>query len=91
MYGAWTKHIKDPAEAERFTNTLISSKPVLDRLLAILREDELAADRSEMDIRTFETPNWSHKQAFKNGYRSHMSVIEKLINLDQQRKPNDPK
>lgn len=89
MYGSWTKHLKDPEEVKRFQNTVISAKPVLDRLLEIMKEDETALDRSEMDIKSFETPNWSHLQAFKNGYRSHLQAINKLINLDQQRIPND--
>lgn len=85
MYSSWTKNLKDPEEIQRFQNTIQSAKPVLDRLIELVNEEEKALDRSETDIRVFDLPNWAERQAFKNGCRSYMQTIKKLIDLDQQR------
>jgi hypothetical protein len=86
MYTKWTQHLKDEEEKARFENTILSSKKVLDRLIQILDEEEQALDRSELDIKSFDHPGWAYKQAFKNGYRSSLGVLKKLIDLDQQKK-----
>jgi hypothetical protein len=83
MYSAWTKNLRDPEEVIRFQNTVQSAKPVLDRLTQLIEEEENALDRSETDIRVFDLPNWAERQAFKNGCRSYMNTVKKLINLDQ--------
>jgi hypothetical protein len=85
MYSAWTKNLKDPEDIIRFQNTVHSAKPVLDRLIQLIEEEEKALERSETDIRIFDLPNWAERQAFKNGCRSYMNTIKKLIDLDQQR------
>lgn len=91
MYTKWTQHISDPEQKSRFENTIISSRPVLDRLKELLKEEERGLDRSEIDIKTFDQPNWEFRQAYKNGYRSSLNILMKLIDLDQQNteiKPN---
>lgn len=86
MYTKWTQHLKDPEEKTRFENQVLNSKTVLERLLQILNEEEQALDRSELDIKAFDQPGWAYRQAFKNGYRSCLGVLKKLIDLDQQKK-----
>lgn len=85
MYTKWTQHLKDPEEKERFVNSILGSKIVLRRLQDLLKEEEQSLDRSETDIRVFDQPNWAERQAFKNGYRSCLGVLNKLIDLDHQR------
>jgi len=84
MISAWTQHLPTNEEKVRFASSVQSAKPVLDRIKAILLQDELALDRSETDIKTFDSPNWSHKQAYKNGYRKAIQMITTLVDLDQQ-------
>lgn len=86
MYIAWTKHIKDSEEKERFENSILGSKSVLNRLKDILDESEIELNRAETDPRNYETPNWDYRQAHNNGYRQCLSVVRKLIDLDQQKK-----
>jgi hypothetical protein len=86
MISAWTKHLEDPDKKEQFIKSLKNSKFVLDRLFALLTEQEQAIDRSELDIKIYDNPNWSHKQAFKNGQRSVLASIKRLIDLDQEQK-----
>ena len=89
MYTKWTQHIQDPEDKVHFENKILGSTSVLERLSQILTEEQNLLDRSEMDIKTFDLPNWEYKQAYKNGYRAALEVVKKLINLDQQRKTND--
>jgi hypothetical protein len=81
----WTQHLKDPEERTAFESSILGSKRVLNRLMEILQEDETALDRSEIDIKTFEHPNWAYKQAYKNGQRNCIANLKKLIDLDQQK------
>lgn len=85
MITAWTKNIKDPVEKDRFVLSIQGSKPILDRLKELLKEDEIGLDRSETDIKTFDTPGWDYKQAYKNGYRKCLQMTNELIDLDQQK------
>lgn len=85
MYTKWTQHLSDPEDKKRFENDIISAKPVLERITSLLNEEEQALDRSEMDIRTYDLANWSERQAHKNGFRSCLYMVKKLIDLDQQK------
>lgn len=84
MYTVWTQHIKDPEDKQRFHDQIKNAKPVLDRLAEILDQEELGLDRSEQSIKSFDTPNWDYKQAFKNGCRSEIHTIKDLIDLDHR-------
>lgn len=82
---AWTKHLKDPEEKQKFEKDLIHSQNVLHRLLQLLDEEENSLNRSETDIKTFDSPNWAYLQAYKNGYRACLKIIKKLVDLDQEK------
>lgn len=84
MYVEWTRHIKDPEAKSNFERQIKSAKPVLDHLITILKEKEVAIDRSEMSITVYDTPNWSERQAHKNGNRESLAFLSKLVDLDQQ-------
>ena len=84
MYSKWTSHIKDDTEKQNFRLEVLSSKRVLERLKQVLDEENSTLDHSEVDVRQFDQPNWEYRQAFKNGYRSALSIQKKLIDLDQQ-------
>lgn len=91
MYSRWTQHLQTEEEKDNFKNSIYSAKPVLERLLEMLNEDEALLDRSEMDQRVYDLPNWSERQAHKNGNRQQMHAIRLLIDLDQQKGTiNDP-
>ena len=87
MYTAWTKHIKDPNDKADFERRVLNCSDVLERLKQLLQEEEAALDRSEIDIKVFDQPNWAERQAFKNGFRSGLNVFKKLVDLDQQKGP----
>lgn len=84
MYLDWTKNLKTDEDKTKFQSSLMSGKTALDRLLEILQEYENSLERSEIDPKVFDTPNWAYLQAYKNGYRACLSKIKTLINLDDQ-------
>lgn len=84
MYTKWYSHIKDPELQENFRNQVLSAKPVLERLAALLKIELDGLDRSETDIKSFDLPNWQYRQAYKNGARAEINMMTKLIDLNQQ-------
>jgi len=83
MITAWTKHIADPEEKERFANKVKSAKAVLQRLQELVVEDEATLYRTEIDIKSFDSPNWENRQAWRNGFRACLFKYTKLLDLDQ--------
>lgn len=86
MISAWTKHLKTDQEKERFKNSVLGSRVVLDRLQEIMQEMQDDQDRIERDTRIYDTPNWDYKQAHLNGFRDCLNKVSKIITLDQQEK-----
>ena len=89
LYQQWTSHIKDPNEKFDFEKSIFGSRRILDRLRQLLKEEENSLEASELSVASFDSPNWAYKQAYKNGYRSCLNVLKKLIDLDQQENTND--
>ena len=85
MQSAWTKNLRTQEEKDRFQNTLLGSKEILNRLAELLKEKETELDRSEKSLETYANPSWAYKQAHLNGYAAALSYINKLINLDHQK------
>ena len=90
MYIEWTSHLKDPKEKQQFIQQIYNSRDVLERLAQIASNKEKVLDRSETNIAVYDTPNWSERQAHKNGNREVLSFFQTLLNLDQQKENNDP-
>lgn len=85
MYTRWTKHLSDDEEIQRFKNSIYSARHVLERLRDLLKEDLESLDKSELDQRIYDLPNWDYRQAHKNGVRQAYNQINLLIDLDQQK------
>lgn len=78
----WTKNLSDPKLQEDFRRTVLSARPVLDRLRELCEEKEASLDRAELSVNAYDVPNWAAKQAHMNGIRSAYKGIYTLINLD---------
>lgn len=85
MLTVWTKNLRTQQEKDNFNNTLLGSRPVLERLYELLNEKEVDLDRSERSLKAYDNPNWAYQQAHKNGCASMLSSIKELINLDHQK------
>jgi hypothetical protein len=86
MITAWTKHLKNASDIDEFEQYIRSSRRLLDRLTEILREQNAYLDGTETSVKDYEDPSWAYKQAFRNGQRSTLKAILKLINLDHEAK-----
>ncbi len=86
MISAWTDHLKDPEEKERFKKHILSSKAVLERLQELIDKIEDDYNSTELNVKIYDLPNWDYRQADMNGGRRALKTISKLINLDQQDK-----
>lgn len=84
MISAWTDHLKDPEEKERFKKHILSSKAVLERLQEIMNNIEDDYERTELNSKIYDLPNWDYRQADMNGGRRMKRTISRIINLDQQ-------
>lgn len=84
MITAWTKHLKTAKEIDEFEKYVRGSKVLLDRMQEILKENLSQLDSAEVKPTDFDDPNWSYKQAFRNGQRSTLKNILRLIHLDHR-------
>jgi hypothetical protein len=91
LFSIWTQHLKDdPETKERFENEVKGSKRVLDRLIQIIDDRIELLDHMECSTDSYyEVPSWSHLQAHRNGNRSSLVALKKIIDLDQQTEKTD--
>lgn len=84
MISAWTKHLPEE-EKDRFKNSVLGSKLVLNRLQALINEMKEDAERTELDTRVYDIPNWDYRQADTNGFKRALKLVSKIINLDPEK------
>jgi hypothetical protein len=89
MLTKWTQHLTDSEEKQAFQKHVWSAKPVLERIIDLIKEDIENLEKVEISTRAYESPNWAYRQADCNGYKRAMANIKTLIDLDQQRKVNE--
>lgn len=89
MYIEWTQHLTDPEEKAKFEKEIYSAKGVLDHLKAVVEKKTATLDRQETNMEVYNMPNWSHRQAHKNGQRSSLDWLKTLVDLDKQKKEKD--
>lgn len=86
MYADWTKHLSRPEDKSEFEKDVRGSKRILDHLKGILLMKDHSLDVAERSVHQFDNPNWSHKQAYYNGYKAALTYLITLTDLDQQTK-----
>lgn len=86
MYSVWTKHLADADKKTQFNNSILGSKVVLDRAVAILKEEVIALENAEVNPKIYNLPNWDYRMAHDNGFKAGMRVAIRLLDLDQQTK-----
>lgn len=75
---AWTQHLTGQ-EKEDFEKIVRNSTLLLTRLKAIIEEREKTLLNQSYSTSDFEEPNWSHKQAFRNGLLSELRRFKEFI------------
>jgi hypothetical protein len=76
----WIANLKEEDKKD-FTNLLHNSTTVIDRLKEIVDQEIKSIDRTENSSSSYETPGWSHKQAFLNGKRAALEDIKQLLTI----------
>ena len=82
MITAWTKHCKTEEEKEKFKNSVLGSKHVLDRLNILINEMKEDAGQTELNTKIYDIPNWDYRQADTNGFKRALKLVSKIITLD---------
>jgi len=77
----WTKNISSDKEKEELIKTLKASTTMRENLLRILNERETTLIKRNYTEDDFNEPNWSEKQAFRNGQLSMINHIKNLLNF----------
>lgn len=85
MYSVWFKDLT-PTEKEQFKELFKNSPRLLGQLTKVLQNELDSAVRQESSIQDFDTPSWSHKQAWRNGYVSAFRHVIDLITIKDQTK-----
>lgn len=82
MITAWTQNLTSEEEVRQFEAAVRSSKPILDRLADILKNDDTNLARREVSPSAYDNPNWAYRQAHANGYSACINNILTLLSLD---------
>jgi hypothetical protein len=76
---AWTAHIKDPKERDKFAEYIRNSTDLLERLTKIIDMKLAIAKRStKVD---YESPGWAYRQADQNGTIRVLEDLRKLTKI----------
>jgi hypothetical protein len=84
MITAWTKNCKTDEDRASLEASILGSRIALNRLRDLMKEDEEGLNNREVNSKTYDLPNWEHRQADANGYRRCLREYQKLLNLDQE-------
>lgn len=84
MWTEWTSHLSTPEEKEQFEREIFSAKRVLNRQKALIDKRLDGLERTEEKIEAYDSPSWSHKQAYINGYRAALKTQRITVDLDSQ-------
>lgn len=83
MISAWTDNLKTEEEKIQFRNQILGAKPVLKRLQEMIKQEEDALERTELNSKIYDLPNWDYRQADINGCRRFARTVKTLITIDQ--------
>ena len=77
----WVKHLKDPEEIDKLNKAILGSVVIRNRLTQIIKEKLESIDNTECSVSDYDSPSWSHKQAHRNGQKTALNEVLKLIDL----------
>lgn len=76
----WLKNV-EPDRKAKFEQALRNDTLVLGRLLEILEEEYITAERQEENETQFDNPNWQFKIAYRAGLRAQLKRVMTLLNF----------
>ena len=84
MKTAWTAHLKDKDEQERFKNSLLGSKFLFERQMEIVDARLRAIDQIETSAEIYKQPGWEGILAHYSGEKASLKWVKELISLDNR-------
>jgi hypothetical protein len=78
LSSAWTQHLP-PEKKKDFEALVRNSTQLLTRLKQIIEDRERELNNSNYSIDDFKDPNWSHKQAYRNGELTELKRLKEII------------
>lgn len=79
LHAKWFTHLGGKEKQDEFRRSVFAARPVLRRLKNILEEEKKSMEISETSPKDFEDGNWAYKQAFRNGERRGLRIVEDLL------------
>lgn len=76
----WLRNVESDKKA-KFEQALRNDTLVLGRLLEILEEEYITAERQEENETQFDNPNWQFKIAYRAGLRAQLKRVMTLLNF----------
>lgn len=75
----WTAHLKDPAQKEKFLESLQyqALTPVWQKLIEIIEQKKALKEKDR--ISDYDSPAWAYQQAHFNGYIQALTELLQLI------------
>ena len=77
----WISDLKTTEEKEEFIKLLSYNQIVLRKLKTILEARMEERSKTSLTISDFDNPNWSHKEAFRNGEKTALRDVLNLLNF----------
>lgn len=84
MQKRWFKNLKKESDQAVVKTQIKSSRPVLDRLANLLKEDLEKSMRDMSSRNNFESPAWDNKMAHYLGEQTALRSILKLIDIEEK-------
>ncbi len=79
LHSKWFTHLSNEESRADFRRSLFASRIALRRLRDILEEEKKTLNNVEASPKDFEDGNWAYKQAFRNGERRGLRIVEDLL------------
>jgi hypothetical protein len=77
----WLRYCTTQEERDTIYKSLLGSRYILGILQRIVKDEKQALYRAEESIEDFKDPDWALKQAFRNGERKGLRIVEDLLNF----------
>lgn len=75
----WLRHLKTKEDKENLENIIRNDTQVLGVLEGILQDRLATLETSETKLEDYDTASWSFKQAHRNGAKSEIHSLLKLL------------
>jgi len=80
----WTSNLPDKVIKKEFTQRLIESKDLFQRLMELVEVLKVKNNDQRIDITSYKQPAWSEFQADANGYERALTEVLLLLKFTKE-------